>query len=219
MSSKQLSREPFFHESEWMRMYSPWFHHNFLSGVGCAVPQGRQWSWQNLPKQQVLGGRVTSVSLGLSQIIAFSRPLNETWHLQLTPVRWARCPSLPWCEQMIKPVGTVPGMMGWGLERQQEAAQVVHLSPTQRWVNMKSYGCIYRPVLSHLGRACEKAVRNFGEQKERVGLCSLVRRWRFGTWALASSGAQPNTARVLTCIFLDGAWNCSELIIFRASVF
>lgn len=29
------------------------------------------------------GGRdaATSVSLGLSQIIAFSRPLNETWHL------------------------------------------------------------------------------------------------------------------------------------------
>lgn len=40
-------------------------------------------------------GTATSVSLGLSQIIAFSRPLNETWHLQLTPVRWARRPSLP----------------------------------------------------------------------------------------------------------------------------
>lgn len=26
-------------------------------------------------------GAATSVSLGLSQIIAFSRPLNETWHL------------------------------------------------------------------------------------------------------------------------------------------
>lgn len=39
-------------------------------------------------------GAATSVSLGLSQI-AFSRPLNETWHLQLTPVRWARHPSLP----------------------------------------------------------------------------------------------------------------------------
>lgn len=88
-------------------------------------------------------GAATSVSLGLSQIIAFSRPLNETWHLQLTPMRWARRPSLPSCEPMIasyqtiKPVGTVLGMTGWGRERQQEAAKEARLPPAQRWANMK----------------------------------------------------------------------------------
>lgn len=99
----------------------------------------------------------------------------------------------------------MPGMMGRGLERQQEAAEVARLSPTQRWVNMKSYRCICCPALLHLGRAREEAVRSFGEHKERVGLHSLVRRRGFGTWALASSGAQPNRARVLTRTFLDGA--------------
>lgn len=62
----------------------------------------------------------------------------------------------------------MPGMMGWRLERQQGAAKVACPPSAQRWANMKSYRCICHPGLLRLGRAREKAVRNFGEHKESV---------------------------------------------------